>query len=56
MHNKVSAWLPIFETGVIVKHQLFAALKANFDLTLNKQGFKLEAPIAATDQKLLILK
>ena len=56
MHNKVGAWLPIFETGVIVKHQLFAAPKINIDLTLNKQGFKLEAPVAATDQKLLILK
>ena len=56
VHNKVGVWLPIFESGVILKHQLLSKPKINFDLSVNQQGFHLEAPIAAPDQKLLVLK
>ncbi|CAB3998740.1 vitellogenin B [Paramuricea clavata] len=56
MHHKVGVWLPIFETGLMLQHQLFSEPKIDVTLTLNQQGFKLEAPIAAADQKLLVLK
>ena len=56
MHNKFGVWLPIFESGVILKHQQLSKPKINFDLSVNQRGFNLEAPIAAPDQKLLVLK
>jgi hypothetical protein len=56
MHHKVGVWLPIFETGLMLQHQLFSEPKIDVTLTFNQQGFKLEAPIAAADQKLFVLK
>lgn len=56
MHHKVCAWLPIFESGVIIKHELFSQPKVDFVLTVNQKGFHMTAPIVEADQKLAILR
>lgn len=53
MHNKIGVWLPIFETGVIVKNQLLTAPNFHMKLTVNKTGYNLAFPVSKQDQQIL---
>ena len=56
MHNKVGVWLPVCETAVIVKHQAFSEQNMDFILTVKQNGYKLDVPINAPEQKLWIVR